>query len=125
MHLAKTLLALFVFFTTRSLAQDGSGIIGKWKGEDKPNSHIQFYIEKDGFYYGKLVYENGKTENIGKIMMNQLKYDDATKTYKVNMTAPDKNITLKITLSLEGNNKIKVIAKKLFITKTIYFLRVQ
>ena len=125
MHIKKIAFLLLMLICIGVSAQTGSSIIGKWKGEDQPNNHVQFYFEKDGFYYGKLVSENGKTQNIGKAMMKQLKYDATTNTYKGTMTPPDKNITVNVTLSLIGNDKIKVVAKKFLITKTIYFLRIQ
>jgi hypothetical protein len=125
MQIRKILATLFTLITLGVSAQDANTLTGKWKGEDKPNNHVQFCLGDDGLYYGKLVFEDGKKENLGKVMMKQLKYETATKTYKGTMTPPDKNIDLKVTLTFEGNDKIKVVAKKFFMTKTVYFIRIK
>jgi len=99
-------------------------ITGKWKGEDQPDTHVEIYKASDGLFYGKLIYENGKTENLGKDMLKQLKFDKATNTYKGTMTPPDKELLLNVTLSLVDTDKIKLVARKLLLSKTMYFLRI-
>ncbi|MCU0322956.1 MAG: hypothetical protein MUE72_11095 [Chitinophagaceae bacterium] len=117
-----------IFFTLFSLqltAQTATDIIGKWKGEDKQNNHIEILLGNDGLYYGKLIYEDGKKENLYKQTMRNLIYDVTSKMYKGIMSPPDKDIELNVTISFVDKNKLKLVAKKLFITKTIYFLRIQ
>lgn len=123
---AKTLIIfiLLQFFAALAPAQTAASIIGKWKGEDKPNNHIAISLHPDGMYYGILVYEEGKTTNLGKKILNHLKYDAEKNIFKGTMSPPDANITLNITLSIVDNKKLKLTAKKLFLTKTLYFLRI-
>jgi len=113
-------LLLLVF---KANAQDG--IVGKWKGEDKPNNHMEIFLAKNGLYYGKLVYENGKTENLGKQLLKDLKFDASTNTFQGTMMPPDRNLELTVTITPLNTDKIKVVAKKFLITKTIYFIKIK
>lgn len=109
-----TIILLFVANTM--FAQITSTIIGKWKAEDQPDKGSEIYLAKDGLYYGK--------ESNGKILLKKLKYDDATKTFKGIMTPPDKDIEFNVTISFINNNKLKIVAKKFFITKTMFLIRI-
>ncbi len=113
--------------TTFASAQTSDSIIGKWVGESEDNSELksEIYLDKDNLYYSKVIEEGGSPKNAGKIVMKKLKYDFHSKTYIGTMSPPDKNIELNITISIVGNDKLKVVAKKFFMTKTIYLIRIK
>jgi hypothetical protein len=102
-----------------------NGIVGKWKAEDKPNNHMEIYLAKDGLYYSKLVFENGKTENLGKQLIKGLQFDASTKTYTGKMMPPDRNIEFAVRLTPINEDTIKVVATKFLITKTIFFIKIK
>jgi len=102
-----------------------NGIIGKWKSEEHPNNHLEIYLAKDGLYYGKLVYENGKTENLGKFLLKHLQYDASANCYTGKMMPPDRNIEFTVKLTQISDDKIKAVATKFLITKTIFFIKIK
>jgi hypothetical protein len=116
---------MILLLTNCLLVQTPNTIIGKWKGEDRPNNHTEFFIANDGLYYGKLIFEGIEKKNLGKIMMKKLLYNSTTKEFKGTMSPPDANIELNVTISFVRNDKLKVVAKKLLMTKTIYLLRIK
>lgn len=111
--------------TTFVSAQMPDAIIGKWTGEDKSEFISEIYLGKDNLYYSKVIKEGGSTKNAGKTVMKKLKYDEQSKTYVGTMNPPEKNIELNITVSIINNDKLKVVAKKFFITKTMYLIRIK
>lgn len=100
-------------------------IIGQWKAESEKGKQSEFYLAKDGFYYGKLIPSDEKPDYNGKIIMKKLVYDASTNTYKGTMNPPDKDLELAVTISFVTNDKIKVVAKKFFMSKTMYFIRIK
>jgi hypothetical protein len=118
-------LFFLILYINSMYASVPNSLIGKWKGEDKPNNHTEFFVAKDGFYYGKLIYEGSETKNLGKILFKKLSYNSTTKEFKGTMSPPDSNAELNMTISFLGNDKLKVVAKKLLMTKTIYLLRIK
>lgn len=119
------ILIIIQIFGIVTMQTDDNKIIGQWKGEKEPEKRSEFYLAKDGFYYGKLIADGDKTENKGKIIMKKLSYDAATKSYKGIMSPPDKDIELNVTISFVTNDRIKVVAKKFIISKTFYFIRIK
>ncbi len=112
--------AVIILKASYLLRQPPTAIIGKWKGEDKPTNHIEFYIGKDDLVYGKLIYEGNETKNIGKILFKKLKYNSISKVFKGVMCPPDATIEIDATLSFISDSKIKVVIKKFVITNTKY-----
>jgi hypothetical protein len=119
-NIIKTVLVLQTGYL---LGQSPSALVGKWKGEDKPDNHSEFFLAKDGFYYGKLIYEGKEKKNLGKILFHKLKYDATTKTFQGSMSPPDADLKINATISFFGKEKLKVVVKKFMMTKTIYLLR--
>lgn len=97
--------------TSYLLGQLPSTLIGKWRGEDKPNNHTEFFIAKDGLYYGKLIFEGAEKKNLGKVLMKKLSYNSITKEFKGTMSPPDGEMELNVILSFVGNDKLKVVVK--------------
>jgi hypothetical protein len=113
-----------VSFSCSLCAQSATTIAGKWKAENDPDQKSEFYLAKDNFYYAKVI-ESQNTENNGKIILKKIKYNEATKTYKGIMSPLDKDIELNATISFITNHKLMVVAKKAFMSKTLYFIRIR
>jgi hypothetical protein len=122
--LSKFLFFLILHVSTMYAAVPNS-LIGKWKGEDKPNNHTEFFVAKDGFYYGKLIYEGVETKNLGNLIFKKVKFNSAKNNYQGKMCPPDANLEIDATISFITPNKLKIVLKKLLLSKTIYFVRIQ
>lgn len=121
--LSKWLILLLI--TTTDISQNQNSLIGKWKGEKETGKQSEFYLAKDGFYYGKICADAEKAENVGKIIMKKLVYDATSKTFKGTMSPPDRDLELNVTISFVTNDRIKVVAKKFVMSKTMYFTRIK
>jgi hypothetical protein len=119
------MILVFLFFSMGGFAQSAETIAGKWQAENDANRQSEIYLAKDGFYYGKLIAEKGKTENLGKLILKKLKYDSATQTFKGTMSPPDRNMELEATVSFVGKDKLKIVARKFLMSKTVYFVRIK
>lgn len=122
-NIQKTLLVMILSIS--AYAQKTKDIEGNWKSEDKKKIEIQIYQASDGFCYGKITHDGDDKNNIGKIILKALKYDNKNNSFNGIMLPPDKDIEANATITFENNKKIKVIAKKLLLSKTIYFIKVR
>lgn len=115
------LITTSVLFGTGIFAQSANDISGKWKAEDDSSKLIEIYLAKDGFYYGKA--NNPKQTGYKQIMINKLQYNAGNKTYKGTMTPPDMDMTMNVTISFVTKTKLKVVAKKIIMSKTFYLFQ--
>jgi hypothetical protein len=106
-------------------SQTEHDIIGKWKGEDKPDMQSEFYLAKDGLYYGKIIKDTENKGTLGRIILKKFKYNVKTNSFKGTMSPPDRDMELDATITFESNDKLKIVAKKFIISKTIYFIRIK
>jgi hypothetical protein len=86
---------------------------------------MEIYLAKNGKYYGKAINDNSTPSKNGNLIIKKLSYITEAKNYKGTMEPPDMNVTLNITVTLETANRLKIVAKKLLMSKTIYFSRIQ
>lgn len=100
-------------------------LIGKWKGEEEPDRQIEFVQETDGTFSGKVINDKSNKSKNGTKILKNLKFEPQSKTFVGKMTPPDKDIELDARVSFEDNDKLKVVASKFFMTKTIHFLRIK
>jgi hypothetical protein len=119
-----TLLCTALLSTAMS-AQSANTIVGKWRDESDASKQMDIYQDKDGLYYGKPAVEKDKKGNTAKTALKKLKYDASTQTFKGTMNPPDADMGLNVMVSFVGNDKLKFVAKKFFMTKTIYLLRIK
>ncbi len=116
---------VILFFSSACFSQTANAVIGKWQNEEKGKAmQIEIYHAKDGKYYGKII-NNNKTSKNGTIAIRGLIFNESTQTYKGTMQPPDADINLNVTVSLENINRLKVVAKKLLLRKTIYLSRIK
>lgn len=122
------LICAVVLIALAAYSQSASSIIGQWKNEKEPEHQIEFYLDKDGFYYGKVLKDfkkDGKEMKKGSLLFKKLTYDAATNTFKGLMSPPDAGIEVNSTISFDGNDKLKVVGKKFMMTKTLRFVRIK
>ncbi len=106
-------------------AQTASTIIGQWKDEKEPDRQMEFYLDKDGLYYAKTINSKKKEMINGQVLIKKLKYDEASKTFKGIMSPPDANLELNATVTIVTDEKLKIVAKKLVMSKTIHLVRIK
>jgi hypothetical protein len=106
-------------------AQTTSAIIGQWKDEKEPDRQMEFYLDKDGLYYAKTINSKKKEMANGQVLIKKLKYDEASKIFKGTMSPPDANLELNATVTIVANDKLKIVAKKLVMSKTIHLIRIK
>jgi hypothetical protein len=106
-------------------AQSGrNAITGRWKSEEQGKKvQMEIYLAKDGRYYGKVINDVEKSANNGRIAMKALVYNEKQKNYTGTMQPHDVNMELNITVTLETKDRLKVVARKLLMKKTMYFIR--
>lgn len=106
-------------------AQTASTIFGQWKDEKEPDRQMEFYLDKDGLYYAKIINSKNKEMINGQVLVKKLKYDEVSKTFRGFMSPPDANLELNATVTIVTNDKLKIVAKKLVMSKTIHLVRLK
>lgn len=97
-------------------------ISGNWYCEEMDKSTIQVYKEKDGYWYGKIAASDVKS-NVGKIILDKFKFNPKENTMTGTMIRPSNGMEINATVSMESDTKLKVVGKKLIVTKTFYWVR--
>ena len=115
---------LIIIFSLNSFANKEHNIIGKWYAEEIEKSTIEIEQKEDGNFYGEIV-ASEKKEWIGKTVLDNLKYDSKTNTWKGEIYSLKRNMTIDVTLSLESEMRLKLVGKKLFMTKTFYWKKIK
>ncbi|MFP5040837.1 hypothetical protein [Parasediminibacterium sp. JCM 36343] len=116
---------LAISFNSYSQQINGANsIIGKWKndGGDK-EIQMQIYAMKDNSYYGSIINDKSTPTKNGTILLKALKYDAFTRMYKGTMQPPDAKLELTVTVAFEADNRLKLVAKKFFMIKTLYLTK--
>lgn len=109
-----------VTIQTAMISQDN--ISGTWLAEDLDHSVINIYKENDGLYYAKITESENKAY-INKIVLKEMKYNPKDKVWKGTIYSPKRNMEIDGTISLDSNEKMKLVGKKYFMTKTFYWTR--
>ncbi len=112
-----TLFAVALLGLTTAWAQSPSVLIGTWHTADSTASHITFYLDRNGFYYGKSLRDN-------KIIFEKLIYTSATNRFEGTMKPSTKDTEIAAAIDVIANNQLKVTARKFFMTKTLYLTRI-
>lgn len=108
---------LLMPFAFCAFAQDNQALLGKWQATDNKEMIVEIYKANNGLYYGK------KAD--GNLILKELKYNSSSKTYSGIMQIPDADVTMKVEITLESQEKFKMIATKFFISKTRYFNKIK
>ena len=113
-----------LFFTALSFSQNSANDFqGNWLTSEMENTTINIFLAKDGFWYGKIIKSDTK-ENIGKMLLNKMKFDKMKNVLEGKLIRPNNGMVVNATISLDGDKKLKMVGKKLFITKTVHWTKV-
>lgn len=94
---------------------------GVWFAKELQNSSIEITKNNKNIWVGKIIESDNKSI-INKIIFNNLKSDNEGK-WIGKLTNPIKEIEVDAKLNLVNPNKLKIVGKKFFFTKTFYWFR--
>lgn len=115
-------LSSILFLSLTTFAANDASIIGNWKAPDLENSTIQVYKSNDGYFYGKII-ESDKPEWVDEVILKKVKYFPEDEVWKGKIYSLKRKMSIDVTINLETENKLKLVGKKLFMTKTFYWTR--
>lgn len=121
---AITLIHTFLMLTFASMAQNPDKVLGKWKFEEDSKSVVEIYLAKDGMYYGKIITAGNEKMKVGHLLFQKCKYEGSSASLKGIIKPTDTAKEMNVTISLDNNGKLKAVAKKFFISKTLLFSKV-
>lgn len=121
---AITLRLTFLMLTFASMAQNPDKMLGKWKFEEDSKSVVEIYLAKDGMYYGKIITAGNEKMKVGHLLFQKCKYEENSASIKGIIKPTDTAKEMNVTISLDNNGKLKAVAKKFFMSKTLLFSKV-
>jgi hypothetical protein len=86
---------------------------------------MEIYLATDSEYYGKIINDNSTPSKNGTITLKKLKYNKASQNFKGTMRPHDADVELDATITIIDNDRLKILAKKLFISRTVYLTRIK
>jgi hypothetical protein len=118
------LLGIFVF-SFAAFTQPGA-ITGNWRVEEKSKGvQMEIYLAKDGNYYSKIINDTSKASKNGILVLQKLIYDEKKQQYTGTIKPPEAGLALNATVTMENANRIKIVAKKMLMSKILYLVRVK
>lgn len=116
----------FLLGGTSAFCQTAGNITGNWKIEakDKP-AEMEIYLASGDAYYGKIINDNNNPSTNGTIILKELKYNKVSQSFKGTIRPPDADIELNVTVSIVDKDHLKMVAKKLLMSKTVYLTRIK
>jgi len=134
MHKFKLTIALLLFITSISFAQQADEIIGKYHLPNKLDVEI---YKAEGKYFGKIIalngFEDGQVKDIknpdksarnkplvGKVIIKDLEFDNKEKEWvDGTMYGPEKGLVFNLKITEIRQNEIEVVGSKLLFWKTL------
>lgn len=121
---AITLTLTFLMLTFALMAQNPDKMLGKWLFEEDSKSIVEVYLAKDGMYYGKVISASEVKLKVGHLLFQKCKYEASSSSLKGIIKPTDTAKGMNVTISLDANGKLKAVAKKFFMSKTLLFSKV-
>ncbi|WP_445908722.1 hypothetical protein [Yeosuana sp.] len=118
MNKLKITISLLLFTIVSFSQSSANDFKGDWFTSEMDNMTITIFLATDGFWYGKIIKSDEK-ENIGHLLLYKMKFDQEKNTLVGVLKRPDNGMKVNATVSLDGAKKLKVVGKKLLITKTV------
>jgi hypothetical protein len=114
----------FLMLAYTSTAQNPDKMLGKWKSEEDTKNIVEIYLAKDGMYYGKVITSSDVKLKVGHLLFQKCKYDESSASLKGIIRPTETAQELNATITLDNNGKLKAVAKKFFMSKTLLFSKV-
>jgi uncharacterized protein (DUF2147 family) len=127
MNTLKKLIAisLFLWISNSLFAQNNENdIAGNWYCEEADKTTMKIFKNTDGFWYSTILTSDDK-KGIGKNALKKMEYNPIEKQYKGDLYVAGKNLNLSATVSLQPDGKLKIVGKKVIISKTLYWNKVK
>ena len=103
---------------------DLSDFKGKWHSEQMDNMVIYIYKAKDGYWYGKIV-GSDKKSNIGKLMLKKLSPNKEQNKLTGKVRKPETGFEANVTLELKQSNQLKMTTHILLMSRTFDLRKVK
>jgi hypothetical protein len=114
---------LFVLFSLDLHAQQlQEKLYGSWLWRERSNAVVEFFKDVDGTIAGKVISADDK-DMIGRIVFYRITSDKTTDHFKGRGDAPIGAID--IFISFASEDSLKVVGKKMFVSKTFLLVRVR
>jgi dipeptide/tripeptide permease len=118
--------AIAVLFISAGLfAQSTNSLVGKWQAKNDPKRQVEFVQLANGSIEGKAINSTDKKMPNGHTMFQGFSYDAKTGTFKGKMRPPDGKTSIDATATMENPDELKIVGKKLIMTKTLAFTRIK
>lgn len=112
-------LANTCLLTAQTLESD---IAGKWSLADGDHSFIEFEKTENGDWKG-IITETDVARSIGKLLFDEGVYNAEKDAIEGVLIHPDSGWKVNGKVTLDSPQRLKVVASKLFISKTFYWPR--
>ena len=116
----KLTISIFLLHAFSFFQNSPNDFQGNWVTTEMDNTSINIYLAKDGYWYGKIIKSDSK-EHVGKFLLKKLKYDITKKVLTGELQRPGNGMKVNATLSVNSDGTLKVVGKKLLLSKTVYF----
>ncbi len=103
-------------------AQTSTSILGQWKDAEHPEKQLEI-TNQTGAFVGKAINSTKTSEN-GKVILKDLVWSDASKSYKGILINPDNGDDFKIEIKMVGNDLFRFTAGKFIFSRTFNFKRI-
>jgi hypothetical protein len=101
-------------------------ILGKWQAADDDSRQIEFSVGNDGLFWGKTISSSRDGKMVaGHLLFQNCRFDTQSKTWKGTMQPPNSSLQINVEISISAANKMKAVARKLLLSKTFYFTKMQ
>ncbi len=105
-----------------AVGQQADAILGTWYAEELEKSTIEMKVE-DEKYFGMII-NSADPDYVGKKVVFDLVYQSDETNYTGRIYAISRKMELDGTFTLE-DDKLKVVGKKFFMTKTFFWTRIE
>lgn len=98
---------------------------GEWKGStERGDIKVKIMQDSDSSYYGIVMEDANNSKNKGKLMLKEVVFNKKEKCYSGKMMPPDIDLQLNVIITQHSPGQLKMVARRLFMSKTILLSRI-
>jgi uncharacterized protein (DUF2147 family) len=118
-------ISIFLWISNPLFAQNNENdITGNWYCEEIDKTTMKIFKSSDGLWYSTILASDDK-KDVGKNALKKLAYNPTEKLYKGDLYVSSQNFNLSAVVSLQPDGRLKVVGRRLIISKTVYWTRVK